>query len=310
MTASSNIWRCAVPVATVWTSASSVRDIDAPGVENPVHLVKWLEALPYKERVDLCNANRIQTQLLFGEEVIVDEIVNDWAKIVAIHQPSKKDNRGYPGWVPVTQLKEGGTNKFKNYVIVTADKVQLWSEDEKPLIVLPFNTILPIQDECSKFYHVDTPNGKALLSNIGVEITTSSSTGNPTTMDQAVAKGTAFLDLPYLWAGMSSYGYDCSGFTYNMLKACGIIIPRDAGEQKEAGQAVDKENQEEWQVGDLLFFADDFGKAPVRHVGLYFGDGKMIHSPQTGKTVEIITLAGTKFEEELCGVSRYQAKLG
>ena len=76
------------------------------------HLVKWLEALPYKERVDLCNANRIQTQLLFGEEVIVDEIVNDGAKIMAIHQQSKKDNRGYPGWVPVTQLKEGGTNKF------------------------------------------------------------------------------------------------------------------------------------------------------------------------------------------------------
>ncbi|HWI49828.1 MAG TPA: C40 family peptidase [Rummeliibacillus sp.] len=310
MTASNNLWRCAVPVATVWTSASSSRDIDAPGIGNPVHLVKWLEALPYQERLDLCNANRVQTQLLYGEEVIVDEIVDEWAKIVAIHQPSEKDHRGYPGWVPITQLIESNGSELKKYAIITADKVQLWTEDEIPLLVLPFNTILPLLDESLKYYHVDTPNGKAYLSKNGVEITSSRATGNPTTMEQAVIKGTAFLDLPYFWGGMSSYGYDCSGFTYNMAKASGIIIPRDAGEQKKAGQPIDKENQDEWQVGDLLFFADDFGRGPVRHVGFYLGEGKMIHSPQTGKTVEIISLADTKFEVELCGVSRYQAKLG
>lgn len=301
------IWRCAVPVATVWTSPASARDIDQPGIENPVHLIKWLEALPYKERLDLCNANRVQTQLLYGEEVIVDEIVDDWAKIVAIHQPSIKDQRGYPGWVPLIQLIEGAYPDSQKYAIVTADKVQLWSEDKLPLVVLPFNTILPLRDECVKYYHVDSPNGNALLSKNGVAITSSKTTGNPTTMEQAVLKGTAFLDLPYLWGGMSSYGYDCSGFTYNMAKASGIIIPRDAGEQKESGKAINKENQNEWHIGDLLFFANDYGRAAVRHVGFYFGDGKMIHSPQTGKTVEIIHLAGTIFEEELCGVSRYQA---
>ncbi|MGG0657381.1 NlpC/P60 family protein [Rummeliibacillus pycnus] len=305
MSTKENIWRCAVPVATVWSSPTSARDIDKPGIENPVHLVKWLEALPYKERLDLCDANRVQTQLLYGEDVIVDEIVDDWAKIVAIQQPSIKDQRGYPGWVPLTQLIEGKDPDSNKYVIVTADKVQLWTEDVMPLLVLPFNTILPLRDECSKYFHVDSPNGKALLSKNGVEITSNRTTGNPTTMEQAVIKGTAFLDLPYFWGGMSSYGYDCSGFTYNMAKASGIIIPRDAGEQKEAGKAINKENTDEWQIGDLLFFANDFGRAPVRHVGFYFGDGKMIHSPQTGKTVEIIHLAGTKFEEELCGVSRY-----
>ncbi|MFJ8263511.1 NlpC/P60 family protein [Rummeliibacillus sp. NPDC094406] len=310
MTALNNLWRCAVPVATIWTSPASARDIDVDGTGNPVNLVKWLEALQYKERLDLCEANRVQTQLLYGEEVIVDEIIDDWAKIVAIHQPSTKDQRGYPGWVPLTQLIESNGSESKKYAIITADKAQLWTEDEMPLLVLPFNTILPLRDESLKYYHVDTPNGKAYLSKNGVEITSSRATGNPTTMEQAVIKGTAFLDLPYFWGGMSSYGYDCSGFTYNMAKASGIIIPRDAGEQKEAGQAIDKENPDEWLIGDLLFFANDFGRAPVRHVGFYFGEGKMIHSPQTGKTVEIIHLTGTKFEEELCGVSRYQAELG
>lgn len=310
MTASNNLWYCAVPVATVWTSVSSPRDIDVAGTGNPVNLVKWLEVLSYKERLDLCDANRIQTQILYGEAVIVDEVVGEWAKIVAIHQPSEKDHRGYPGWVPIVQLQQTDYNSYEEYVIVTADKVQLWGKDGNPLIVLPFNTILPLQDECSKFYHVNTPHGDARLNKNGVDITASSNTGNPTSMEEAVVKATAFLDLPYLWGGISSYGYDCSGFTYNMAKASGIIIPRDAGDQKYAGHSINQENQKEWKIGDLLFFANDLGKGPVRHVGFYFGDGKMIHSPQTGKTVEIISLANTQFEAELCGVSRYQVKLG
>lgn len=311
MAAFGEIWRCAVPVATVWTSPTSARDIDAPGVENPVHLVKWLEVLPYKERLDLWSANRVQTQLLYGEEVIVEEIVEGWAKIYAIHQPSSKDQRGYPGWVPLVQIKEGrNDSKIGKYVIVQEDKVQLWNKDETPLLVLSFNTILPLQKEGANFYYVETPHGNAMLSKEGVEITGSSTTGNPSTMELGVRKGIKFLDLPYFWGGMSSYGYDCSGFTYNIAKASGIIIPRDAGEQKEAGLAIDRNNPNEWQIGDLLFFANDFGRASTRHVGFYFGNGKMIHSPQTGKTVEILTLAGTEFEEELCGVSRYQTKLG
>lgn len=306
MTISNNLWCCAVPVATVWTSTSSPREIDRLAIENPVYLIKWLEVLSYKERLDLCTTNRIQTQLLYGEEVIVDEIVDDWAKIIAIHQPSKKDRRGYPGWVPIRQLKKRRHENYQKHVIVTVDKVQLWSEDGAPLMVLPFNTILPLQHECSQFYHVDTPHGTACLNKKGVAITRSSTVGNPTPMEQAVVKGAAFLDLPYLWGGMSSYGYDCSGFTYNMAKASGRILPRDAGDQKNAGQPIDPERQDEWRIGDLLFFADNFGKDPVRHVGFYFGEGKMIHSPQTGKTVEIITLANTQFEVELCGVNRYQ----
>ena len=71
---------------------NSAREIDIPGISNPVLLVEWLEALPYKERLALCDENRVQTQLLYGEPVLVEEIVGEWAKVIAIWQPSKKDS--------------------------------------------------------------------------------------------------------------------------------------------------------------------------------------------------------------------------
>ncbi|HEX5564412.1 MAG TPA: NlpC/P60 family protein, partial [Sporosarcina sp.] len=99
--------------------------------------------------------------------------------------------------------------------------------------------------------------------------------------------------------------YDCSGFTYNMLKYAGYFIPRDASDQAKGGEEVPLEQPDEWKKGDLLFFANDEGKGNVRHVGFYYGNGLMLHSPSTGKNIEVLELAGTKLERELCAVRRY-----
>ncbi|MGE7622616.1 NlpC/P60 family protein [Viridibacillus sp. NPDC096237] len=302
MAALHNIWHCSVAVASIWTKPESARDIDQPAITNPVQLVKWLEALPYKERLDLCDSNRIQTQLLFGEPVIVEEIHGEWAKVIAILQPTHKDERGYPGWVPLVQLAKQQLSESMENIIVNVDKTQLWSEDDTPQIVLSFNTVLPVLDERGQYYIVDTPIGRGKVLKLGAVKYTGDIVQK---MGKAVQFGLNYLDLPYIWGGMSSYGYDCSGFTYNMAKACGLRIPRDAGDQATYGMAITKDNEEEWQVGDLLFFADEKGTKSVRHVGFYYGDGQMLHSPQTGKTVELIKLAGTIFEEEICDVRRY-----
>src|SRR5690606_16661868 len=159
-----NMYVCAVPVATVWTSPESARDLDAEGVSNPVQLNKWLEKLAYEERLDLCNANRVQTQLLYGEPVIVDEINGDWAKVIAVWQPAKKDDRGDPGWVPLGQLKEASPlPEAGGFVRVAVAKSQLWNTDGTPLMIVPFNTILPLTDESDDHFHVETPDGEALV---------------------------------------------------------------------------------------------------------------------------------------------------
>ncbi|MGE6486827.1 NlpC/P60 family protein [Paenisporosarcina sp. NPDC076898] len=301
---SSTTWVCSVAVATVWTSPESAREQDAPGLENPVRFTKWLEAMKYEDLLDLCDGNRVQTQILYGEHVLIEEIVGDWAKVICTWQPSKKDSRGYPGWIPVAQLKEMERISDFGFAKVTVPKAQLWTKDLKPLLVVPFNTILPVIDNNEQFTLVSTPHGEALLSSEEIEHGPGIEAFIERSGDDIVSSAMRFLELPYFWGGMSSYGYDCSGFSYNMLKAHGYFIPRDADDQAKSGEEVEIADMSRWEIGDLLFFAN-VGSSNVRHVGIYISNGQMIHSPSTGQHIEVIELEGTKFVKELCAVRRY-----
>ncbi|WP_438313732.1 NlpC/P60 family protein [Sporosarcina sp. FA9] len=305
MVSTVNSWHCSVSVATVWTSPESARDIDELGLTNPVQLTKWLEKLSYEPRLDLCNGNRVQTQLLYGEPVLVEETIGDWAKVIAVWQPSKKDERGYPGWVPLAQLTKAEPIHAEGFAKVTVGKAQVWDTDGIPTVVVPLNTTLPYVKVEGDYIQVSTPHGEALLLNSNVVTTESIHHFEKLSSEAAVDKGLEFLDLPYFWGGMSSYGYDCSGFTYNMFAACGYSIPRDAGDQAKSGIEIPMERKELWEKGDLLFFANDNGKANVRHVGFYYGNGLLLHSPSTGKSIELLKLAGSSLENELCAVRRY-----
>lgn len=301
---SSTAWVCSVGVATVWTSPESARELDTPGLENPVRVTKWLEASKFEDLLDLCDGNRVQTQLIYGEPVLIDEIKGDWAKVICTWQSSKKDERGYPGWVPVAQLKEIERISGLGYAKVLQNKVQVWTADQKPLLVVPFNTILPVINHNAQFTTLYSPHGEVLIRSDELELAPAVDAFDKRTGKEVVASASTFLDLPYFWGGMSSYGYDCSGFSFHMLRAHGYLIPRDAGDQAEKGREVDQTDQSKWQAGDLLFFAN-IGSTNVRHVGIYIGNGQMIHSPSTGQAVEIIVLEGTKFVNELCAVRRY-----
>lgn len=300
----STVWVCSVPVATVWTNPDSAREVDAHGTGETVKINKWIETMNEQENHDLTKSGRIQTQLLYGEPVLVEEVVDGWAKVIAIWQPSSKDERGYPGWVPLHQIKETTVLDEMGYARVTARKAQLWSDQLEPLLVVPFNTILPVKQK-GDLVCVQTPQGEAFIKAENVQLVPSIER-IPTGSGFEIAKlAEDFLDLQYFWGGMSSYGYDCSGLSYNMLKANGVIIPRDAHDQAAAGTEIGTQNQSGWHVGDLLFFAYEEGKGSLHHVGIYYGNGQMIHSPTPGKAIEIIGLAGTVHEKELCAVRRF-----
>lgn len=299
----SKTWVCAVPVATVWTSPDKVREIDAHGIHKNAKINKWLQDMDEQENHDLVKSNRVQTQLLYGEPVLVEEVKDGWAKIIAVWQPSAKDERGYPGWVPIEQLIEMETDENNRYARVTVSKAQLWTEDFKPFSVAPFNALLPVKIE-GEFVRVQTPEGTALVKKDQVQMADGYDQLPKRSGTEIVNLATEFLELQYLWGGMSSYGFDCSGFSYNMMKASGYQIPRDAVDQAGAGEEVDQENREDWKPGDLLFFAYEEGKGRLHHVGIYYGNGLMIHSPTPGKAIEIIELAGTVHEKELCAVRR------
>jgi gamma-D-glutamyl-L-lysine dipeptidyl-peptidase len=297
-----------VEVATVWTSPDSARDLDAPALTNPVYIKKWLDSLTHETRLALCDENRIQSQILFGQEVLVLEEREGWSHVIVLGQASSKDNRGYPGWVPSKQLGESTALSEENsFAIVTAEFTDLVTEDDKKEMELSFLTSLSIEKEEGARLAVSTPLGTRYVKREDVYISSEALRDRKGSGLDIVRTGETFLDLPYLWGGMSSYGFDCSGFSYSMCKANGYVIPRDAGDQAKEGNRV---ALDDLQPGDLLFFAYEEGKGSIHHVAIYYGDGKMIHSPNTGKTIEIITIEGTYYEKELCAARRYWQETG
>ncbi|AJI20434.1 gamma-D-glutamyl-L-lysine endopeptidase [Priestia megaterium] len=292
-----------VAVATVWTSYDSCREIDDNATSVPVKLDKWLEQLTYTRRLELCEKNLVQTQLLLGEEVYVTERKGKWAKIVIPSQFSSKDERGYPGWVPshqlISQAEYSPLNKPTAVVTAAIATLQLAEE----ALQISYQTQLPLLKEDKEWLEVQTPVGSGKIKRQdAVVIEDRNRKATKGTGDVIIAAGEQFLNLPYLWGGMSAWGYDCSGFAYATHKANGYLIPRDATDQARRGKEVGLDSI---QPGDLLFFAHEKGEGSIHHVGIYYGKGKMLHSPKTGKTVELIELKGTLYEEELCAARRY-----
>ncbi|CAM3717553.1 C40 family peptidase [Mesobacillus zeae] len=294
-----------VPVATVWTSFDSARAADSEAVSNPIMMERWLDSMNYEQRLALCEENLVQTQALFGREVVVLDENESWVKVAVPDQPTGKDERGYPGWMPKGQVAEVSewNGKEGPIAIVSGRKSMLYAT--KPLMTLCFQTILPVAETQGEWISVKTPLGNGFLLAEDVDVYSGREEVPLGSGSDIVRAGEQFLGLPYLWGGMSSYGYDCSGFSHTMCLANGRVIPRDASEQARSGMDVPLD---ELEPGDLLFFAYEEGKGAVHHVGIYHGSGKMIHSPNTGKTVEIIGLEGTMYERELCVARRYWAE--
>lgn len=99
---------------------------------------------------------------------------------------------------------------------------------------------------------------------------------------QAVAFAYRALGKPYVWGATGPSGYDCSGLTQAAWQAAGVSLPRTTYTQINAGHRVARDRL---TPGDLVFFYSG-----VSHVGLYVGDGKMIHAPHPGAPVSVSSI--------------------
>jgi peptidoglycan DL-endopeptidase CwlO len=93
--------------------------------------------------------------------------------------------------------------------------------------------------------------------------------------------------MPYSWGAVGPGAFDCSGLMVWAFKQVGVSLPRTSAAQSTVGTAVAKGDLE---VGDLVFFY-----SPVRHVGLYMGNGKILNATQDGEPVQISNMAYLPF---------------
>ncbi|MEU0586329.1 NlpC/P60 family protein [Streptomyces sp. NPDC006132] len=113
-------------------------------------------------------------------------------------------------------------------------------------------------------------------------------TGRSTRAERVVAFARAQIGRPCVWGAVGPGSYDAPGLTQAAWKAAGVTLPRTTQAQWEAGLRVPLADV---QVGDLVFFHDDLG-----HVGIWSGDGMMIHAPGPGALIreESVFFAGQR----------------
>lgn len=285
----------AVSVSTLWRTPRSVRPVDRPALQRPVRVRRWLADMTLDQRRDL--GGRADTQALFGERVRVLRVRGDWARVAVPDQPSPRDRRGYPGWVPTRQLT--GRPPARTAQVATVIRRTAWLRDVDGgarVLEVSFGTRLAYLETVGSAVEVRTPLGVVRrIDAASVSVHAVSEPALTPTRRSLVRTAQVFTGLPYLWSGVSGFGLDCSGLTWLDHRVHGIRIPRDAAPQATHGARVGSAHL---RRGDLLFYAT---AGLVHHVTMYAGHGEIVQAPHTGSVVETVPV----YWDEYAGARRY-----
>jgi len=232
----------------------------------------------------------ITTKVYKGEIVEVLESSNGWSKI--------KTASGKTGWSSEEYLSTSGTSDNTGSsttgkkVTVTASTLNVRSGPSTSYSITTKvykGDKVEVLESSNGWSKIKTTSGKIgwsseeYLSTSG----TSDNTGNSTTPSDKVKAvvdlAYAQLGKPYVWGANGPSSFDCSGLmTYVFKNGAGFNLPRTSREQSQVGTTVSKSNL---QPGDLIFSSTN-GTGTVNHVGIYVGNGEMIHSPKPGDVVK------------------------
>lgn len=104
------------------------------------------------------------------------------------------------------------------------------------------------------------------------------------------------VGVPYRWAGESpATGFDCSGLVRWAYGHVGVDLPHSSYALYRVGRRV---AMSKLTPGDLIFFES------LGHVGIYVGKGRMVHAPQTGRSVQVVTLSASGYGQRAIGARR------
>lgn len=156
-------------------------------------------------------------------------------------------------------------------------------------------------------------SGNKKTSSSKTQTSSKSTTGSKSKSTSTSSSGSSVADAakkyagtPYVWGGesMAEGGMDCSGFVYNALKDSGKNVGRTTAEgYRQGGKAVSKNDL---QPGDLVFY----GSGSATHVGIYMGNGQIMHSSGGSKNTKSnpgkgVTTTSIDYRSDYLGAVRY-----
>lgn len=212
-------------------------------------MISLLSIVPI--RGEAAESSEMVSQLLFGEEVEVQETVGSWSKVWALHD-------GYEGWVDTKMLSEN-EDALAQQSVVTSLTATLKSNDI--LYPITMGALLPSPE-----------NGGFSIANKIFELIDGTVASQFLDTDAALALLLHLQNAPYLWGGRSPFGIDCSGFSQLFYRLKGRSIPRDASQQINLGDDV---FLSEAHAGDLAFFEKE---GRITHVGVLIDSETIIHA--------------------------------
>jgi cell wall-associated NlpC family hydrolase len=295
----------AVSVANVWAGRHKARRVDAPSLRLPVQLGRWLHAMTLHQRSDL--ESRLATQVRYAERVVVIRRQGPWSKIRIPDQTGIRYPNGIKGWIASRQLatQPTGWDGADSVATVTATKTTLhWTAFGLPQALrISYATSLPVLAAASDRTTVQLPGaaGTGWLASSAVAVHPVGTPAVAPTATAVVTEAKRFLGLPYLWAGTSAWGFDCSGLTEAVYGELGIVLPRDAADQSTVGKPV---SRRALKPGDLVFFSYHPARKAIHHVAIYLGHGRVINAPFTGEPVKVMSLRHSYLSREYWGATR------
>jgi cell wall-associated NlpC family hydrolase len=215
----------------------------------------------------------VVSQAIYASHLRIIAEQAGWAKV--------RTADDYTGWMPLSSLRRLGAGERlygSSGRVARVDSLfaSIYQEPDvtkhQPLLTVPFETKLEVIHEDSaagRWLEVRLPDERAGWLQSG-DATFDS---QPLTISETIVLSKKFLRLPYFWGGVSTFGFDCSGFTQMLCRRRGVLIPRDASVQAKWEGAVPVDRAD-LKPGDLLFF----GESRITHTGMYIGDGEFINA--------------------------------